>query len=196
MKKLYLLLLLISFIIFIAGCASAPQVSQKETTSGVVEVTTPEGKAQVINVTKLGVFTENLMFSAPSNWYIVIQGTAEVEEYGAKNGAFYVKIKNPGDAFWHIQFGTHVPIPAGKKYKITFEAKADAARDLQVRVIQDQTWEIVESKVFDLTTEMQKFEWEFTPKKDGHIVVFDMGKVSEKSIATTIYLANVELVEE
>jgi len=37
---------------------------------------------------------------------------------------------------------------------------------------------------------------EFTPKKDGHIIVFDMGKISEKSIATTIYIANVELVEE
>ncbi|MCX7720150.1 MAG: carbohydrate binding domain-containing protein [Dictyoglomus thermophilum] len=196
MKKIYIFLLLISFILFIAGCAGSPQVTQQETAPGVTEVTTPEGKAQVINVTKLGVFNENLMFSAPSNWYIVVQGTAEVEEYGAKGGFFYVKIKNPGDAFWHIQFGTHVPLPANKKYKLTFEAKADAERDLQVRVIQDQTWEIVESTTFNLTTEVQKFEWEFTPKKDGHIIVFDMGKISEKSIATTIYIANVELVEE
>jgi hypothetical protein len=194
MKKFYALLLILIFTLFVAGCAGAPTTS-KETQQAVTEVKTPEGTAKVVNVTKLGVFDEPITFSTPSNWYLVAQGTAELEEYGAKNGVFYVKIKNPGDAFWHIQFGTHVPLSANKKYKLSFEAKADTPRDLQVRAIQDQTWEIVEQKVFDLTTEMQKFEWEFTPKKDVHIIVFDMGKISEKSIATTIYLDNVELEE-
>lgn len=196
MKKLSILLVLTLFIFFIAGCAGAPQATTQEQAPAVTEVTTPAGKATVVNVTKLGVFEEPLMFTAPSNWYIVVQGTAEVEEYGAKKGVFYVKIKKPGDDFWHIQFGTHVPLSANKKYKLTFEAKADDPRDLQVRVIQDQTWEIVVKNVFNLTTEMQKFEWEFTLPKDGHIIVFDMGKISEKSVATTIYLDNVELTEE
>ncbi len=196
MKKYFGLLTIVILIFFIAGCAGAPQVTTEEKAPGVTEVTTPTGKATVVNVTRLGVFDEPLMFSAPSNWYIVVQGTAEAEEYGSKEGVFYVKIKNPGDAFWHIQFGTHIPLSANKKYKLTFEAKADTPRDLQVRAIQDQTWEIVVSKVFDLTTEMQKFEWEFIPSKAAHIIVFDMGKISEKSIATTIYLDNVELTEE
>ncbi|HOJ93432.1 MAG TPA: carbohydrate binding domain-containing protein [Dictyoglomaceae bacterium] len=194
MKRFYVGLLLIVFCLFIAGCAGEP-AQTTETAPGVVEVKTPEGTAKVVNVTKLGLFEEPAFFSAPAPWYITIQGTAEVEDYGAKNGVFYVKIKTPGDAFWHIQFGQHVPIQANKTYKLSFDAKADEPRDLQVRALQDQTWEIISSQVFDLTTDMQTYTWEFTPAKDAHIIVFDMGKISEKSIATTIYLDNVILEE-
>jgi hypothetical protein len=184
MKKIISILFILITSLFLLGWTEAYTMQE-----------TSQPTTKPVKVTKLGLFDENVMFSAPSSWYIVIMGTAEAEEYGAKGGVFYVKIKNPGDAFWHIQFGTHVPINANKTYKLSFDAKADNSRDLQVRVIIDQTWEIVEQKTFDLTNEMKKFSWEFTPKKDAHIIVFDMGKISEKSIATTIYLDNVELEE-
>ncbi len=146
-------------------------------------------------IKSLGTFEEFVIYQAPSPWYIVVQGTAEVEEYGTKNGMFYIKITNPGNDFWHIQFGQHTPIKKETSYKLIFDAKSDKERDIQVRVIQDQTWKIVVKNIFNLTPEMRTYTWEFTPSEEAQIIVFDFGKISDKSIATTIYLDNVVLEE-
>lgn len=146
-------------------------------------------------VKTLGTFEKSVIYQAPSPWYLVVQGTAEIEEYGAKDGVFYVKINNPGNDFWHIQFGQHIPIRKGISYKLLFDAKSDKERDIQVRVIQDQTWKIVVKSIFNLIPEKRTYTWEFTPSEEAQIIVFDFGKISDKSIATTVYLDNVILEE-
>lgn len=188
MRKLSILILVLVFSLFVAGCAlggPAPTPSKE-----VKEI-----PAKVVNLTQLGIFDEPIEYQAPSPWYFVVQGTAEVEKYGAKDGVFYVTIKNVGDDFWHIQFGQHIVVKQGKNYKLSFDAKADTPRDIQVRFIQDQTWKIVVSKIFDLTTKMTTYTWEFAPSEKADIIVFDFGKVSDKSVPTTIYIDNVALEE-
>lgn len=150
---------------------------------------------KAINIKNLGSFDQPLMFQSPSPWYIVVQGTAEIEEYGCKDGVFYIKITNPGNDFWHIQFGQHVPIKKETSYKLLFDAKSDEERDIQVRVIQDQTWKIIVKNIFNLTTQIKTYTWEFTPSEDAQIIVFDFGKISDKSISTSIYIDNVILEE-
>ncbi|PMQ00800.1 MAG: laminarinase [Dictyoglomus sp. NZ13-RE01] len=150
------------------------------------------------SVKVLGNFEEPVIYQAPQNWYIVIDASspAEAEEYGCKKGVFYIIINNVGTNFWHIQFGTHTPLKKNTKYVLKFDASSTKERDIQVRAIVNQApWPIIDKTVFNLTPEMKTYTWEFTLKDDATTIVFDFGKISDKSVPSTIILDNVILEE-
>lgn len=91
-------------------------------------------------------------------------GTMTVITNGNMSGTNSLKIcpATPGTAEWHVQVRQATPIIEGKNYKISFIAKADAARSMSVSVQQDaDPYATYFSKSVDLTTTSQLFTMEF-----------------------------------
>lgn len=139
----------------------------------------------------------------PNNWFIWTGAPygmgGKVESFGVKDGVFWIKISDLGWESWHIQFNQYVRLIPGRKYKLTFEAKADQERDIIAKFLHPTTYQNYIYKVFNLTTNMQKYELEFTLPSDAYEIVnlsFELGKVSDKSKTTTVYFDNITIERE
>ncbi len=91
----------------------------------------------------------------------------------------------------------------GKTYVVTFEAYADAARQMssQVGVLLDGApWFVAyaEAQIFSLTTEKTEYTFTFTVSEDttsNGVLTFELGMFDEESIVTNVYLDNVTVQE-
>ncbi len=134
----------------------------------------------------------------PNNWFIwygLPYGmSGEVESFGIEKGVFWIKLKDLGEESWHIQFNQYVRLIPGREYKLTFEARADEGRDINVKLLHPTTYQIYAVESFDLIENMQKYELSFALPADAYEIVnlsFELGKVSDKSKATTVYFDNI-----
>ena len=74
------------------------------------------------------------------------------------NGELVVTVDALGSYNWSIQlFQENIPLVVGATYTIVFDAKADAARDINFKLITD----VEDLYVASLTTEMQTFSYTF-----------------------------------
>lgn len=112
-------------------------------------------------------------------------------------GVLQYKADSIGNQFWATQFNqTGIGLETGKTYEVTFKAKADIARKMQVKMEQGDNYADV---TFDLTTEWDtyKFTIEMGEKdtNENAKLNFFIGKIVGEDPATTVYLDDITLSE-
>lgn len=133
------------------------------------------------------------------NWKFLLfqggEGSAEI-----KNGMMIIKTRNEGRVDYSVQLvQANLPMYKGKKYRITFEARASAPRDMIVCVsAPDRNWiRYFKDTPLTITTAWQTYTYEFTmTEKDDHNgrLEFNMGN---RGSTADIYIRNVrvEIIE-
>ena len=128
--------------------------------------------------------------------------------YTVVDGELKVAISSVATARWEPRLENNgIPFEQGQIYKVSFEARADAPRAIQVQVgelLPSAPWfrEFMGAVVFDLTTEMQTFvfylEMELDDNDNGSLL-FEMGTVpgaaGTANLITNVYLDNVEMTK-
>lgn len=134
--------------------------------------------------------------SMPSEWWIWQASqygisSAKISEYGVKDGAGFIALADTGTESWHIQFNQWIKLRKGNSYKISFKAKSDEPRSINVKFVQTGApYGTYFSQTVNLTQNWHTFEFEYTHPENGDPVVtlsFELGK--EK--ATVIYFDDV-----
>lgn len=123
-------------------------------------------------------------------------GDAPTVTLDRSNGSFDLSIDKGGDAFWAVQFNQLVDLEAAKTYTLTFDAKATAARNINVEVI--GTSLLGDNKAdFNLTTEMQTFTIDVVTVDAvmGAKLSFELGNTGSFA-AGTVSLDNISIKEK
>jgi LPXTG-motif cell wall-anchored protein len=133
-------------------------------------------------------------------WSGVAEGSAAVE-----NGELKVDISKVGGASYAPQiFQKGVTFEKGKTYKVTFDARANEARKVNVNIGKELTQDpwftpYAPTQTFDLTSQMKTFTYSFDMNEetfnDGKMV-FELGNIQDGNAATTVYLDNVTITEQ
>ncbi len=101
--------------------------------------------------------------------------------------------ENAGTENWHIQLRQLVPISNGKKYSISFLAKADQNRTIDVAIQHDaDPYTTHFEEHVTLTDEVQTFEFEFTSTEDDALATL---KFYAGNDAACVDIDNVEMYE-
>lgn len=122
-------------------------------------------------------------------------GNITIDESEKKDGAKSAKIgvTSPGSQHWHVHLKTNnFKAKNGKAYKISFYAKADSNRLMQLEIMENQTWKWIGAPQINLTKNWQLFETYFnsTFDSDAMIVQFEWGKS-----AGTFWLDSVSITQ-
>ncbi|CAI6045882.1 hypothetical protein PAECIP112173_01195 [Paenibacillus sp. JJ-100] len=146
-------------------------------------------------------FTQGVDASGvPTDWDFITnaggEGKVEVVEDAAKGKVAKVTITKAGTETYAVQL-TQMPmyIQKNKKYKVQFDAKASANRDIRSKVTQfEKSWtNYSEEKAFAVTTDWQPYEYEFNMRSgtdNNARFEFNLG-LNEGEVL----LANVRLTE-
>lgn len=142
-----------------------------------------------------GDFSEAEDLSDDVNWKFLLfqggEGTAEI-----KDGMMIIKTQNQGTVDYSVQLvQPNLPMYKGKKYRITFDARASEPRDMIVCVsAPDVNWiRYFEDTLLTLSTDWQTYTYEFdmTEKDDNNgRLEFNMGN---KGSTADIYIRNVRV---
>lgn len=152
-----------------------------------VTLRSPGSDGNYIDNTK---YDENLQVkSEDSRWEFktAMGGAATATHNGSE---FTIQTTNKGTADYSVQLvHWNLPIEQGKKYQLSFKAKAAAERTMKVAVqAPDRNWiQYLKEKVVDLTTEEQTFTYDFemTNLSDGNgRLDFNMGNMSSTADVT------------
>jgi GH35 family endo-1,4-beta-xylanase len=122
-------------------------------------------------------------------------GTMEVVTTAALSGDNALKIcpENPGTENWHVQVRYETPIVTGKEYEISFSAKAEAARPLDVAVQMDGgEYTNYHEASADLTAIPAEFNYSFTADATDNTAKL---KFYVGNDATCLYLDKVRFAE-
>jgi GH35 family endo-1,4-beta-xylanase len=122
-------------------------------------------------------------------------GTMEVVTDAEMSGPNALKIcpVNPGTSNWHIQVRQSVPVEAGREYAISFLAKTDAPRVLDVAIQRDQSpWTTWFQQTRNINSSVQEFSFLFAPTVSDATarLKFYVGNNS-----TCVYIDNVRYVD-
>lgn len=109
------------------------------------------------------------------------------------NGEFTVNINGLGEYVYDIQLvQRNVPLETGKDYRLTFDASAAAARDMDIIIqMPDDPWTTYVSDTVDLTTEKQSFTVDFTMEEETDLdarVGFNFGNSTENVTISNVRL--------
>ncbi|CAM4093924.1 carbohydrate binding domain-containing protein [Mesobacillus thioparans] len=132
-------------------------------------------------------------------WSGYAEGTMNVE-----NEELKVAISQVGGATYSPQvFQMDLLFEKGSSYTVTFDARADEPRKLNVNIgkeLSTDPWFIAYMPTYtvDLTTEMKPYSYTFTMTEetygDGKIV-FELGNILNGNAATNVYLDNVSIIK-
>lgn len=105
--------------------------------------------------------------------------TASIEEENG-NKVAVVNVENYGWEPWHVQFDQWVGLSKGKTYKLTFKAKAENERDINVRFLHPTNYTTYAVQTFTLTTSWQTFELQFSFNADYPVanLSIELGKTN------------------
>ncbi|MGC9771515.1 carbohydrate binding domain-containing protein [Fervidobacterium islandicum] len=141
----------------------------------------------------------NDQVNAPFEWWLweaAKYGVSDgnVAAYGVKDGYAFIKIAAPGSDTWHIQFNQWVKLKQEKYYLISFRAKADQPRTINVKIsMNHDPWVNYFAQTVELTKEWNTYTFYYKhPDKADETVnfCFELGK----GPATTVYIADVILL--
>lgn len=151
--------------------------------------------ADFATAAKEGEFTNNMDVKS-SNWYFL-----NLSDFGGKakskvdDGAFYIDIEKEGGEVHSVQLLQHLGIAKGYTYEISFEAKAQTAREITVKLggDEDNKWAVYSSQYNPkLTTEYQTFKYRFTMDADSDPsarLEFNVGKNNNN-----VWIKNVKVI--
>ncbi|MGC9771529.1 carbohydrate binding domain-containing protein [Fervidobacterium islandicum] len=140
----------------------------------------------------------NDQVNAPFEWWLweaakygVSDGS--VAAYGVKDGYAFIKIAASGSDTWHIQFNQWVKLKQKQYYMISFKAKADQPRTINVKILMNHDpWVNYFAQTVELTKEWKTYTFYYKhPDKADETVnfCFELGKGE----VTTVYIADVIL---
>jgi uncharacterized repeat protein (TIGR02543 family) len=172
-----------------------------------VEITMNKSKVITATFGPTSDGTENLVKSGnfPSNSVSADDGydwkLGQGEHWGnsqasvsVSNGSVTVNISTTGEELYQpqlVQYG--IDLVQGMKYRLTFEAKADAAKSIDVGLQQSSSpWATYYEETFQLTTTSKEYAMEFTMDSTsdaGSQLAFNLG-----SSTTNVTISNVKLV--
>jgi len=149
-------------------------------------------KNQVVNG-KFDQKIEDDMSDSPDNWYVWAGEGGAVGDYGVKDGEFKIDVTSLGNQTWAVQFAQYLDLDAGD-YTLTFEARADAARDIIAMIQEDGgAWTVYGQTNADLSSEMKEYSFDLSlSEADIPKLVFSLGN-TDNAKAATIYIDNVVL---
>ncbi|MBU0997732.1 MAG: carbohydrate binding domain-containing protein [Firmicutes bacterium] len=140
--------------------------------------------------------TEQLASVTENGWYWKTSGTGAFTA-SVSGGVATVNVTSLGTATYGVQFfQQNRTLESGAIYKISFKAKADIARPIQMAIegSASSTTRLYD-EIFDLTTDWETYTTTVTfPQVFGFTngkFAFFMGLVGTTSVATTIYLDDV-----
>ncbi|MBN2881785.1 carbohydrate binding domain-containing protein, partial [Candidatus Woesearchaeota archaeon] len=119
-------------------------------------------------------------------------GTVGAIDLSIVDGQLNANVTAVSEQFWSVQlFQEGIAVANGNVYTITFEAKADVARDFSVVFIDGNGVEF--RKTFNLTTEMQTFTFTFlyTGTASTGKLDYEFGNISVDSVPALITMDNV-----
>jgi hypothetical protein len=106
--------------------------------------------------------------------------------------AIVFTVTTPGADAWNVQvFQVNLDLKAGKEYTVTFKAKADAPRSMNVWAgIDEEDWHNIGlDEAVELTKEFKEFKFTFTPSdvranknRIGFIIGGEKGKISVQDV--------------
>lgn len=132
----------------------------------------------------------------PGEWFIWEAGKygisgATVADYGVSNGTAFVDVANAGPESWHIQFNQWVELENEQAYLITFKAKANTEKSINVKILQThEPWTNYFAETVQLNEEWQTFEFYYLHSRTSDKVVtfgFELGK----DPAATVYFKDI-----
>ncbi len=138
------------------------------------------GTGSTTELVKNGSFEQNL-----TSWSTLVTGGASgaitTDATSAKHGSKSVKITvtSAGTENWNVQLKTsNFKVEKGKGYKIGFYAKADVTKEVQLEIMENQTWKWIGGPVYTTTTNWKYYETFFNSTFDSNalIVAFEWGK--------------------
>ena len=138
------------------------------------------GSGTVAELVKNGSFEQNL-----TNWSPLVTGgatgTINADGTTARHGTKSVKISviKAGTEYWNVQLKTNnFAVDKNKDYKIGFYAKADAAKEMRLEVMENQTWKWITGPFISVTTDWKYHEIIFNApfKSYALVVAFEWGK--------------------
>jgi beta-glucanase (GH16 family) len=122
----------------------------------------------------------------------------------AENGELKVAISQVGGQSYAPQvFQKGLLFENGESYTVTFEARADVPRKMNVNIGKELSFDpwfiyYMPTKIVDLTSEMQTYSYTFVMNEatyaDGKIV-FELGNILDGNAATNVYLDNVSITK-
>ncbi|MCM3665171.1 carbohydrate binding domain-containing protein [Mesobacillus subterraneus] len=122
----------------------------------------------------------------------------------AENGELKVAISQVGGQSYAPQvFQKGLLFDNGASYTVTFEARADVPRKMNVNIGKELSFDpwfiyYMPTKIVDLTSEMQTYSYTFVMNEatyaDGKIV-FELGNILDGNAATNVYLDNVSITK-
>jgi len=111
------------------------------------------------------------------------------------DGEFVITTDKLGSANWAIQFFQEgLVLEAGKTYRITFDAKADTVRDINVKLIDANSAENALTVSLTDTLATYTFEFTYNGTATSGKLDFELGLINE-SVAGTVTFDNVKFEE-
>jgi len=135
--------------------------------------------------------------SGTMGWNVYTNGGATASKQSESNNLL-VKINTAGTEGWHVQLVKNgLQLESGKKYRVTFIAKADAQRQITSYLGQSVSpWSAYSGyNGITLSTEMTEYSYVFdmTSTDEAARLVFDMGLTADDITFQSIVLEEVEL---
>jgi hypothetical protein len=129
-------------------------------------------------------------------WYGSPYGMGGTATATVENKTAVVDVQDFGWESWHVQFNQWVGLTKGKTYKLTFKAKADNPRDINVKFLHPTNYTLYANQSFNLTSDWQNFELTFTFNADYPVanLSFELGKTGNPATGK-VYFDDVVLEE-
>ncbi|MCG6189427.1 cellulase family glycosylhydrolase [Maribellus maritimus] len=136
--------------------------------------------------------------NSTDNWNLYTQGTGDAELSNGNN-SLEITISNGSTESWHVQLVRgNISLEKGKKYRLSFRAKADANRSFSPYVGQSiSQWSSYSGyNAYTANDSLQTFTviFDMTENDDRARIVFDLGKSDINFSVTGILLEEIELV--
>jgi beta-glucanase (GH16 family) len=177
--------------------------TQEEVDAALAELTNAINQLVIVPITTAVINGNFNSALAPSweNW----TGEGGAASVTLENGAMKIAVTAAGTKAYSVQaFQQGLGFINGKTYVLTFKAKADAAKKINVNIGKALTadpWFVnyMTTLTVDLSSTMQEFTKEFTMSEatyNNAKIVFEAGLVAGQNIATNIYIDDVSIVEK
>ncbi|MGM0369319.1 MAG: carbohydrate binding domain-containing protein [Bacillota bacterium] len=134
--------------------------------------------------------------SNPDNWYIDSKENGKVKSFRVEEGKFKLDIGDIGNSSSDIQFVQNLNLETDSTYEISFSARADKDRDMNIKVKQPTKDVVYGEETEELSSTMENYSFEIEVPddvKEAARLKFELGAISEQSKDTAVYFDNVKI---
>ncbi|MBM7555693.1 carbohydrate binding domain-containing protein [Halanaerobacter jeridensis] len=130
------------------------------------------------------------------NWYVWAGEGGKISSHSVENGEAKINVADIGNKSWNAQFNQWLKLEPGTTYEVSFEARAEKARDINVKLLHPKDYTVYGDGVKELSSGMESYSMQVTIPEDSDDIVnlsFELGAVSGQSKATAVYFDNVSI---